>query len=229
MTYFMLVFGELVPKQIAIANPEKTARVAIIPISILSKITKPLVFLLSASSSLVLKLIGVDPTKGESVTEEDVLLMMREGHQQGEIEDVEVQVVSNLFEFTDLRVEDAMTHRTEIQAIPIDSTLADIATMVSETGFNKFPVTDGNIDEIVGILYSKDTDPLFPSLKEGSPSPSLHQELHTFSPLCPGKQNAGGAFFRNETDRRTHGCRRGRVWRHFRHHHLDGYLRRNRR
>lgn len=99
--------------------------------------------------------------------------MMREGQEQGEIEEVEMQVVSNLFEFTDLRVEDAMTHRTEIKALPIDSTLSDVATMVSETGFNKFPVIDGNLDHIVGILYSKDTVPLFPSLQSSNPAPSI--------------------------------------------------------
>lgn len=176
MTYFMLVFGELVPKRVAMQRPEKTARSAVGPINLLSKATKPLVRLLSASTNGVLRLMGINPEQGElPVTEEDVLLMMRQGQRQGEIEESEIEFLSNLFEFTDLRVEDAMTHRMALKTLPADGTLEEVISLISQTGFNKFPVTDGHIDKIVGVLYSKDIMPLYDSRCRGEPLPAIRE------------------------------------------------------
>jgi putative hemolysin len=156
MTFFMLVFGELVPKRIAMTKPDAVAYRVITPIYFFSKLATPLVRLLSSSTNRVLTLLGIDPKHEEPITEEDVLLMLKEGEQQGKIKAVEVQVMSNLFEFTDLRVTDAMTHRTKLHVLPQDGTLAKAVQTMSETGLNKFPVVDGTVDRIVGILYSKD-------------------------------------------------------------------------
>lgn len=175
MTLFMLLFGELVPKRIAMAKPEQTAMRAITAISILSKLAKPFVRLLSSSTNQILKLLGVDPNHEERITEEDVLFMMQEGHEQGKIKAVEVEVLSNLFEFTDLRVEDAMTHRTELQVLPLDGTLEQAIKKMSETGLNKFPVIDGNADRIAGILYSKDIVSHYPILNQGESLPSVKE------------------------------------------------------
>jgi len=170
MTFFMLLFGELVPKRIAMARPEQTAMRVITPISIFSTIAKPIVRLLSSSTNQILKLVGIDPNYHDSITEEDVLLMMQEGHQQGKIKDLEVQVMSNMFEFTDLRVENTMTHRTKLHVVPINGTLDEVIKIMSETGLNKFPVIDGNVDRIVGILYSKDIVAHYPILNQNTNS-----------------------------------------------------------
>lgn len=175
MTLFMLLFGELVPKRIAMVKPEQTARAFITPISILSKFAKPLVRLLSSCTNKILKFGGVDPNHAATITEEDVLNMMQEGQQQGKIKAVEVQVMSNLFEFTDLRVEDAMTHRTELHVLSADSDLHEVVNKMSETGLNKFPVIDGHVDHIVGVLYSKDIVSLYPILNKDEAMPLVKE------------------------------------------------------
>ena len=171
MTFFMLVFGELVPKRIAMVRPESTARRVTGLIHSLSKITKPLVALLTVSTNAVLRMLGVDAGQREAVTEEDVLLLMREGRNQGRIEEVEVQVLQNLFAFTDLRVEDAMTHRTKLETLPADGTLSQVVDLMGKTGHNKFPVIDGSVDRIIGMLYSKDIIAHYPLGDPLSPPP----------------------------------------------------------
>jgi len=163
LTYFMLVFGELVPKRVAMENPYKIGKRVISPIIGLSVIAKPLVRLLSVSTNAILHFLGIDSNQNDSsVTEEDVLLTMREGREQGTIEETEEHIVRNLFKFTDLLVEDAMTHRTEIHAVPVNSSFKDIVKLMSETSHGKFPVYEENIDRIVGIVHSKDFVSMFP-------------------------------------------------------------------
>ena len=175
MTFFMLVFGELVPKRIAMVHPERTSRGVVGLIHILSKVTKPLVALLTVSTNAVLRLLGVDGKQQEAVTEEDVLLLMQEGRNQGRIEEVEVEMLQNLFAFTDLRVEDAMTHRTELETLPADGTLSQVVALMGKTGHNKFPVVDGSVDRIVGMLYSKDIITRYPLGDPQSPPPRIRE------------------------------------------------------
>ena len=158
----MLVFGELVPKRVAMENPEKTARKFISPINFLSKVTKPLVKLLAVSTNGVLKLFGVSSDAGGApITEDEIMLMVKEGHEHGTIEESEVAFVSNMFEFTDSAVEDAMTHRTEIKAISIDSDIKDVVEIMSTTFHSRFPVYEKDIDNIVGIIYTQDIVALY--------------------------------------------------------------------
>ena len=171
MTFFMLIFGELVPKRIAMVRPDQTARRVMSLIHILSKVTKPLVALLTVSTNGVLRLMSVDGNQQEAVTEEDVLLLMQEGRNQGRIEEVEVQMLQNLFAFTDLRVEDAMTHRTELETLPADGTLSQVVALMEKTGHNKFPVISGSVDRIVGVFYSKDIIAHYPLVDRQSPLP----------------------------------------------------------
>ncbi|MCI8611151.1 MAG: HlyC/CorC family transporter [Clostridiales bacterium] len=167
MTFFMLVFGELVPKRIAMVRPEKTARGIVSLIHILSKVTRPLVCLLSVTTNGVLRLLRVEQGEaGERVTEEDILLMMREGQAQGEIEEQEVELLSNVFAFTDLDAERVMTHRTEIEDIEVTAMVGELIERMAETGHTKFPVTKEDIDEVVGVVYMKDIFPLYS--KDGS-------------------------------------------------------------
>lgn len=163
ITFFMLVFGELVPKRAAMSSPEKTARRFIMPVYYLSKITKPLVWLLSVSTNGVLRLFGVSNNEEqERITEEEILLMIREGRRQGTIEENEMEIVTNLFDFTDSRVEEAMTHRTEIHALPVNASIKDVVEVMSKTFHSRFPVFENDIDNVVGILYTQDIVALYP-------------------------------------------------------------------
>ena len=162
MTFFTLVFGELVPKRVAMVRPEKTARGIVTLIHGMSKVARPLVRLLAVTTNGVLHLLRVEQDDSdEHVTEEDILLMMREGQAQGEIEEQEVELLSNVFAFTDLDAESVMTHRTEIEDIEAHAPVEELVQRMAETGHTKFPVTKEDIDEIVGVVYMKDIIPLY--------------------------------------------------------------------
>ncbi|MDD4764955.1 MAG: hemolysin family protein [Atribacterota bacterium] len=170
LTYLMLVFGELVPKRLAMRNPYKISSRFVSPIIFLSVVTKPLVRLLSISTNSVLRFLGIEPTQDEHImTEEEILLNLREGREQGTIEETEEHIVKNLFKFTDSLVEDAMVHRTEIQAVPVESSFIDIVKMMKKTSHGKFPVFEESIDKIVGVVYSKDFISMYPSEEVKTP------------------------------------------------------------
>ncbi|MBN2395417.1 MAG: HlyC/CorC family transporter [Candidatus Atribacteria bacterium] len=180
ITYFMLVFGELVPKRLAMENPYKIGKKVILSIYGLSVLTKPLVHLLSISTNSVLHFLGIDSKQDNNpVTEEDILLTMREGREQGTIEESEEYIVKNLFKFTDLFVEDAMVHRTEIKAIPVDASFLDVVRLISETSHGKFPVFENHIDKIVGIVYSKDLVSRYPLDHSNSKFPKVKDMMRS--------------------------------------------------
>lgn len=157
LSYFTLVFGELVPKQIALANPEKVANIAVGPVSFLAKITAPIVKFLSFSIDTVLKLIGIDPDQtAEEATEEDIRLMVDLGKERGNIMPYEDWVIDNIFEFNDTTVMNVITHRTDMSAFSINDSYEDILNEINESRYTRYPVYDGDIDNIIGILHVKD-------------------------------------------------------------------------
>lgn len=157
LSYFTLVFGELVPKQIALANPEKVANIAVGPVSFLAKITAPIVKFLSFSIDTVLKLIGIDPDQtAEETTEEDIRLMVDLGKERGNIMPYEDWVIDNIFEFNDTTVMNIITHRTDMSAFSLDDSYEDILNEINESSYTRYPVYDVNIDNIIGILHVKD-------------------------------------------------------------------------
>ncbi len=157
LSYFTLVFGELVPKRLAMQNFEKISfRVSRI-LSIIYNLEKPLVALLSASTNGILRLLGIDPNqKPGEVTEEEIRMMIDVGNESGTIEQSEKDMIHNIFEFDDRIVDEIMTHRTEITAIDINTPLSEIIDIALEEGYSRIPVYDDDLDNIVGILYIKD-------------------------------------------------------------------------
>lgn len=152
-SYFMLLFGELVPKRMAMANPQKFSYIAVYPLTILAKISTPLVKLLSASTNLVLKILGIDPNKsGEEITEEEIIMMVEEG----KIDLIEKEMIKNIFDFDDTEVSEIMTHRTQIRAIDSRASLEEILDYIRQKGFTRFPVYEDNIDNIIGIIHAKE-------------------------------------------------------------------------
>lgn len=157
LSYFTLVFGELVPKQLALTRGESIAKIAVGPISVLAKISSPIVKFLSFSIRVVLKLFRVDPDeKNEEATEENIRLMVDLGKERGNIKPLEEWMINNIFEFNDTTVMNIITHRTDMSAFPIDATFEEIMTEINETRFTRYPVYEDDIDNIVGTLHVKD-------------------------------------------------------------------------
>ena len=157
MSYFSLVLGELAPKKFAMQKSEKIS-FAVTPILLgFSKLTKPFVKLLSASTNLIVRMFGLDPNADEeTVTEEEIRMMVDVGQEKGVIEDSQKEMINNVFEFDDIVVSDVMTHRTEIVAVEVEEPISSVIHTVIQEGYSRMPVYQGNIDNIVGILMAKD-------------------------------------------------------------------------
>ncbi len=157
MSYFSLVLGELVPKKIAMNKPEKMAFMAAPILTFVAKITKPIVKFLALSTNGVLRLIGIDPHADEEVvTEEEIRMMVDVGGEKGVIEDAQIEMINNIFEFDDIDVADIMTHRTDMVCIDDDEPLSEAVKLSIENGFSRIPVYEEDPDDIVGIVYIKD-------------------------------------------------------------------------
>ena len=156
LSYFSLVFGELVPKRIAMKNPEKIAFGTIGVIRFIHFITSPIVNFLNFSTNLICKLFGIGPQDESTVTEEEIRMMVDVGEEKGSIEEEEKELINNVFEFNDKTVSEVMIHRTEVYAIEIGSNIEDILSELKEYKYSRIPVYDENIDNIVGVLFIKD-------------------------------------------------------------------------
>ncbi len=157
MSYFSLVLGELVPKKIAIQNPEKMSFMAAPILVVVAKITKPLVRFLAFSTNSVLRLMRLDPhADEETVTEEEIRMMVDVGGEKGVIEETQKEMIENIFEFDDIDVADIMTHRTDMVCIDDDEPLTEAVKLSIENGFSRIPVYEEDPDDIIGVIYIKD-------------------------------------------------------------------------
>ncbi len=156
LSYFTLVFGELVPKQVAMRKAESLALGMSGLISGISKIFSPLVGLLTLSTNGVLRLIGIDPNaEDEDVGEEEIRMMVDVGNEKGTIDNEEREFIQNVFEFDNLSVEDIITHRTDVTVLYQEDSLETWDETITETSFTYYPVCDETPDKIVGVLNSK--------------------------------------------------------------------------
>lgn len=157
LSYFTLVMGELTPKRVAMQKPDKVARLTCGVISFLARIAKPVVWFLSASTNGVLRLLGVNPNQEDSnVTEEEIRMMVDIGEEKGAIEANERDMIENIFEFNNSTAEDVMIHRTDVASIWIQDTPETIIKTILDTGLSRFPVYEEDIDDVIGILYTRD-------------------------------------------------------------------------
>lgn len=157
LTYLTLVFGELVPKRLGMQNPEKISfRVSGI-LRITNLFLRPFVALSSASTNFVLRLLGINPKSATNdVTEEEIRMMIDVGEEEGTIDDSEREMLHNIFEFDDRSAADVMTHRTEIVALDIESSLEDVIKAATDSGYSRLPVHQDHPDNIIGVIYIKD-------------------------------------------------------------------------
>ena len=157
LSYFTLIFGELVPKRLAMRHYEKIAFGTIGIIRTISLVTAPFVKFLTFSTNIVSKIFGVSGNEEETVTEEQIRMMVDVGEEKGAIDKEEKEMINNVFEFNDKIVSEIMVPRTEIFAVDINSSISEVIDLLSEDyRFSKIPVYDETIDEIKGIVYVKD-------------------------------------------------------------------------
>ena len=156
LSFFTLVFGELVPKRMAMKYYEKIAYGTIGVIRVISIITAPFVKILTTVTNFVSKIFGVSENEEEIVTEEEIKMMIDEGEEKGTIQEDEKEMIHNIFEFNDITVSEVMTHRTDVYAVDINSDIDDILKELGEYKYSRIPVYDEEIDDIKGILFIKD-------------------------------------------------------------------------
>lgn len=157
MSYFSLVLGELAPKRMAMQKPEQIAYKVVPVLLVVKKLTAPFVKILSLSTNAVVRLFGFDPNADEeSVTEEEIRMMVDVGEEKGVIENLQKEMINNIFEFDDIDVSDIMTHRTDMVAVEDTDTLKDVVELSIEHGYSRIPVYHEDQDNIIGIVYIKD-------------------------------------------------------------------------
>ena len=158
LSFFTLVFGELVPKRLAMKNYEKISFATIGFIRTLAILTSPFVKLLTVVTNAVSKLFGVGENEEELVTEEEIKMMVDQGEEKGTIQEEEKELINNVFEFNDITVSEIMRHRKDIFAVDINISNEELMQELSkeEYRYSRIPVYDETIDEIKGILYVKD-------------------------------------------------------------------------
>ncbi|WP_297629668.1 hemolysin family protein [uncultured Clostridium sp.] len=157
LSYITLVFGELVPKRIALKKAEKTAMATVRVIYIVSVIAKPFIKILSFSTAFVLKITGNNQTGIEDrVSEEEIRAMLSEGEEYGTIKEEERDMIDNVFEFNDRMAKEIMTSRKDASMIDIDEPTESYLDQILNLQYSRIPVYEGEIDNIIGILYLKD-------------------------------------------------------------------------
>ncbi len=164
ITYGSLVIGELVPKRIALSNPERVASLVAGPMTVVARLASPLATLLDASSALVLKLLRLDRPSGSSVTEEEIRAVIAEGTRSGILEPEEKELMSGVMRFSDRSIRGIMTPRRDVVAIDLAWDRDRIVEVLTSAVHSRYPVYERTIDGVVGIVQAKD---LLDDLLEG--------------------------------------------------------------
>ena len=156
LSFFTLVFGELVPKRLGMKYYEKISYATVGVIKAISVITAPFVKLLTWSTNIVSKIFGVSEQEEETVTEEEIKMMVDQGEEKGVIEENEKELINNVFALNDIVASEIMVHRTDMYAIEINENLYELLDEIDEYKYSRIPVYEETIDDIKGILFLKD-------------------------------------------------------------------------
>lgn len=157
LSYFTLIFGELVPKRVAMKKSEQLAMGISGIVSVISFVFKPIVWFLSVSTNIVLRIMGIDPNEAEDeVSEEEIRMMVDSGSEKGTIDHQEKELIQNVFEFNDITIGEIATHRTDITMLDTEDSDEEWERIIRESRHTRYPVCNGSPDEIVGILNAKD-------------------------------------------------------------------------
>ena len=155
-TYASLVIGELVPKQFALRSSEKIAVIMAPPMDLLARVAAPLVWLLDGTSALIFRLLGMKRNKSSHVTADELQMVFAEATQSGVIEEHERAVISGVVRMADRPIREVMTPRTEVDWLDMSATTEDIHDMLIASQHSRFPVAEGSVDEIRGVVVARD-------------------------------------------------------------------------
>ncbi|MEW6185323.1 MAG: hemolysin family protein [Thermodesulfobacteriota bacterium] len=156
LTYLSIVIGELVPKRLALNNAERIALVLALPLFWISRVAHPMVWLLTVSSEWILKLFGYKPSQEPSITEEEIKILIEQGTRDGVFEESEREIVKSVFRLADREVGVLMTPRLEIVWLDQDAPLEENRLKIMENPFSRFPVVQGGLDNVLGVVRAKD-------------------------------------------------------------------------
>ncbi len=177
LALFTIIFAELVPKTLALANTERFAITLSLPIDFLAHALGPLIKLLTGVTAWISKLFGANVTNEQQITAEELRLIVERGGEQGVLEAEEEQMINSIIELGERRLHEIMIPRIAIASLAVSATLEEAIDKVVDEGHSRIPVYEDSIDEVLGILYAKD---LLPILKAGSgPRPDLRSLLRT--------------------------------------------------
>ncbi len=199
MSYFSLVLGELVPKKIAMQIPEKISFRIVNILLFFSKLFSPVVKVLAVSTNAVVRVLGFNPhADEETVTEEEIRMMVDVGGEKGVIEDVQKEMINNIFEFDDLDAGDIMTHRTDMVAVEVNDPLNEVVEKAIEDGYSRIPVFEEDQDNIIGLIYVKD---LLEYVGKSLPNMTLRDIMR--EPMYVPESKICGDLFKEMTEGHT--------------------------
>ena len=192
MSYFSLVLGELAPKRMGMQKPEEIAYKVVGILLIVKKLTTPFGKILSLSTNAVVRLFGFDPNANDDVvTEEEIRMMVDVGEEKGVIENIQKEMINNIFEFDDIDVTDIMTHRTDMIAVEDTDSLEELVNLSIEHGYSRIPVYHEDQDNIIGIVYIKD---LLKYVSSALPKDESLRSLMREAYYVPSSKNCGKLF-----------------------------------
>ncbi len=175
LSYFTLIFGELVPKRLAMKKSEQIAMGISGLVSGIAVVFRPIVWFLSLSTNLVLRLCGIDPNEAEEeVSEEEIRMMVDVGSEKGTIDTQEKEFIQNVFEFNDITAEEVAIHRTEVAMLWLEDGIDTWEKTIFEERHTLYPVCEGSVDNVVGILNAKDYFPLKEKTRESILQAAVH-------------------------------------------------------
>ena len=198
LSYFTLVFGELVPKRLAMKKSEKIAMGVSGLVRIISVLFRPLVWFLSASTNVILRLFGIDPhEQDDEVSEEEIRMMVDAGGESGTIEQEEKEIIQNVFEFNDIDAGEIAVHRTDVDVLYLEDEVSEWEALIHESRHTLYPLCDGSADKVIGILNAKD----YFRLEDHSKDSVLEAAVHPvyFTP----ETTKADVLFRNMKKART--------------------------
>jgi putative hemolysin len=156
VTYFSIILGELIPKRLGLMRSEKIACSVARPMLFISKIASPMVWLLNKSTNVLFKVFGIHTSQDNIVTEEEIKAIISEGTEQGTIDEAEQEIIERVFHLGDRNITSLMTHRSDIIWLNVNNTLKDAIDTIRNSPHSIYPICDGQIDEIKGIIHVKD-------------------------------------------------------------------------
>jgi putative hemolysin len=195
VTFLSLVIGELVPKQIGLANPEGIAKVMIPFLLIIASITYPFTWLLSKTSDLIVRLLAIKPSSESKVTEEEIKAMVQEGAEDGEVQEIEQDIVERVFHLGDRKVSSLMTHHSDLEWLDINDSSEIIRNKIREELHSVYPVCEDDLDNVLGVIFIKDLflenicDDNFNIKDRLKPAQFVHEGITAYETLEIFKQN----------------------------------------